>query len=144
MPRPGEVSLSHHGVLFMDELPEYSKDVLETLREPLEEGKVTVSRVAAQLTYPAEFILISAMNPCPCGFHGDTIKECTCTPYQAQKYRNKISGPLLDRVDLQMRIPRVDFSELQREEEEEDSYTVRKRVEKHGNFNWKDIKELNF
>jgi magnesium chelatase family protein len=130
MPRPGEVSLSHHGVLFMDELPEYSKDVLETLREPLEEGKVTVSRVAAQLTYPAEFILISAMNPCPCGFHGDTIKECTCTPYQAQKYRNKISGPLLDRVDLQIEISRVDFNELQREGEEEDSYTVRKRVEK--------------
>ena len=114
----------------MDELPEYSKDVLETLREPLEEGKVTVSRVAAQLTYPAEFILISAMNPCPCGFHGDTIKECTCTPYQAQKYRNKISGPLLDRVDLQIEISRVDFNELQREGEEEDSYTVRKRVEK--------------
>ncbi|NLK93521.1 MAG: YifB family Mg chelatase-like AAA ATPase, partial [Bacteroidales bacterium] len=144
VPRPGEVSLSHHGVLFMDELPEFPKDVLEALREPLEESKVTVSRVAAQLTYPAEFILISAMNPCPCGFYGDTIKECSCTPYQAQKYRNKISGPLLDRIDLQIEIPRVDFSELQREEEEEDSYTVRKRVEKARQFQLERYKGTEF
>jgi len=130
VPRPGEVSLSYHGVLFLDELPEYQKDVLEALREPLEDGIVTISRVSAQLTYPANFILISAMNPCPCGFYGDMVKECTCTPYQVQKYRNKISGPLLDRIDIQIEVPRVQFSELQSEREEEESLTVRKRVEK--------------
>lgn len=128
IPSPGEISLSYHGVLFMDELPEYPKDVLEALRQPLEEGKVTVSRVAAQLTYPAKFILCAAMNPCPCGYYGDTVKECTCTPYQAQKYRNKVSGPLLDRIDIQLEIPRLQFNELQSEIKEEDSLTVRERV----------------
>lgn len=130
VPGPGEVSLSYHGVLFMDELPEYNKDVLEALRQPLEEGKVTVSRVAAQLTYPAKFILVAAMNPCPCGYYGDDIKECTCTPYQVQKYRNKVSGPLMDRIDIQLEIPRLEFSELQSDIEEEDSLSVRKRVER--------------
>jgi len=130
IPGPGEVSLSYHGVLFMDELPEYSKDILEALREPLEEGKVTISRVAAQLTYPAKFMLVTAMNPCPCGFYGDDIKECTCTPYQVQKYRNKVSGPLLDRIDIQLEIPRLQFSELQSDKEEECSLTIRQRVER--------------
>jgi magnesium chelatase family protein len=130
IPNPGEVSLSLHGVLFMDELPEFSKDVLEALRQPLEEGKVTVSRVTAQLTYPAKFIFVAAMNPCPCGYYGDTVKECTCTPHQAQKYRNKVSGPLLDRIDIQLEIPRVEIKELQSDHLEEDSLTIRKRVEK--------------
>ena len=130
IPTPGEVSLSYHGVLFMDEFPEFPKDVLEALRQPLEEGKVTVSRVAAQLTYPAKFLLVSAMNPCPCGYYGDLIKECTCTPYMAQKYRNKVSGPLLDRIDLHLEIPRLEFQQLQSEALEEDSATIRQRVER--------------
>ncbi|MFZ5943726.1 MAG: YifB family Mg chelatase-like AAA ATPase [Bacillota bacterium] len=130
VPGPGEVSLSYHGVLFMDELPEFNKDVLECLRQPLEEGKVTVARVAAQLTYPANFILVAALNPCPCGFHGDSLKECTCTPYQVQKYRNKISGPLLDRIDIHLEIPRLNFTELQNESEAESSSSIRQRVER--------------
>ncbi|MGI6225056.1 MAG: YifB family Mg chelatase-like AAA ATPase [Peptococcales bacterium] len=128
-PSPGEVSLSYHGVLFMDELPEFPKDVIEALRQPLEEGKVTVSRVAAQLTYPAKFLLVAAMNPCPCGYYGDSIKECNCTPHQAQKYRNKVSGPLLDRIDIQLEIPRLEFTELQSDHREEESSVIRKRVE---------------
>ncbi|NLT94623.1 MAG: YifB family Mg chelatase-like AAA ATPase [Clostridia bacterium] len=130
VPNPGEISLSLYGVLFLDELPEFQKDVLEALRQPLEEGKVTVSRVSAQLTYPAKFLLVCAMNPCPCGFFGDTVKECTCTPHQIQKYRNKISGPLLDRIDIQLEIPRVEFKDLQSDYLEEESLTIRKRVEK--------------
>ncbi|SMB93930.1 magnesium chelatase family protein [Desulfonispora thiosulfatigenes DSM 11270] len=128
IPKPGEISLSHHGVLFLDELPEYSKEVLETLRQPLEEGKVTLSRATAQLTYPASFMLIGAMNPCPCGYHGDSLKECSCTPYQVQKYRNKISGPLLDRIDLQIEVPRVSFNDLQSKTEEETSEIIKQRV----------------
>ena len=128
VPRPGEISLSHHGVLFLDELAEYSKEVLETLRQPLEEGSITLSRSSTKLTYPAQFMLIGAMNPCPCGFYGDNTKECSCTPYQVQKYRNKISGPLLDRIDLQIEVPRVSFNDLQSENKEENSKTIRKRV----------------
>lgn len=143
IPNPGEVSLSLHGVLFMDELPEFPKDVLEALRQPLEEGKVTVSRVAAQLTYPAKFVLIAAMNPCPCGYLGDTIKECTCTPHQAQKYRNRVSGPLLDRIDIQLEIPRVEFKELQSDYLEEDSLTIRKRVEKARQIQFERFKNKN-
>ena len=143
IPNPGEVSLSLHGVLFMDELPEFPKDVLEALRQPLEEGKVTVSRVAAQVTYPAKFVLIAAMNPCPCGYLGDTIKECTCTPHQAQKYRNRVSGPLLDRIDIQLEIPRVEFKELQSDYLEEDSLTIRKRVEKARQIQFERFKNKN-
>lgn len=128
IPKPGEISLSHLGVLFLDELPEYQRDVLETLRQPLEEGKVTVSRISAQLTYPAQFMLISAMNPCPCGYYGDNVQQCTCTPHQVYKYRSKVSGPLLDRIDIQLEIPRVDFAELYSNEEEESSEKVRARV----------------
>jgi len=134
IPAPGEVSLSYHGVLFMDELPEFPRDVLEALRQPLEEGEVTVSRIAAQLTYPAKFILVAAMNPCPCGYYGDSLKECTCTPHQVQKYRHKISGPLLDRIDIQLEIPRLEFSELHAENVEEDSAAISKRVEKARNI----------
>jgi magnesium chelatase family protein len=112
IPRPGEVSLAHHGVLFLDELPEFRRSTLEVLRQPLEEGKVTISRAATSLTYPARFMLVAAMNPCPCGFYGDPKRACTCSPKQINSYRSRISGPLLDRIDLQIQVPAVPFKDL--------------------------------
>ncbi|HRY28526.1 MAG TPA: YifB family Mg chelatase-like AAA ATPase [Elusimicrobiota bacterium] len=111
-PRPGEVSLAHHGVLFLDELPEFNRNVLEVLRQPLEDGCVTVSRAASSLTFPARFMLIAAMNPCPCGYYGHPERHCVCTPFQVQKYRAKVSGPLLDRIDLHIEVPALRVSEL--------------------------------
>lgn len=111
-PRPGEISLAHHGVLFLDELPEFSRHVLEVLREPLESGNIRISRAAHQVDFPARFQLIAAMNPCPCGYFGSTDRECRCTPVQVQRYRDRISGPLLDRIDLQIHVPRVSAQEL--------------------------------
>ncbi|MBN1383581.1 MAG: YifB family Mg chelatase-like AAA ATPase [Elusimicrobia bacterium] len=111
-PKPGEVSLSHNGVLFLDELPEFHRNVLEVLRQPLEDGIVTVSRARASLTYPARFMLIAAMNPCPCGYYGHPTRECTCTPFAIQKYISRISGPLMDRIDLHIDVPAVKFEEL--------------------------------
>jgi magnesium chelatase family protein len=106
-PRPGEISLAHHGVLFLDELPEFSRHVLEVLREPLESGVITIARAAAHLEFPARFQLIAAMNPCPCGHHGDPAGDCHCTGEQVERYRSRISGPLLDRLDLHIEVPRV-------------------------------------
>lgn len=106
-PRPGEISLAHHGVLFLDELPEFDRKVLEVLREPLENGAIVVSRAARQAEFPAAFQLIAAMNPCPCGYLGDPSGRCRCTPDQVQRYRAKVSGPLLDRIDLHVEAPRV-------------------------------------
>ncbi len=128
IPRPGEISLAHNGVLFLDELPEFSRDVMETLRQPLEDGKVTISRVAGSLTYPSEFTLIAAMNPCPCGFFGHPTKKCTCTPNAVRKYLSRISGPMLDRLDLHIEVPPVDFDSLQSTVLEETSESVRARV----------------
>ncbi|MDE2001662.1 MAG: YifB family Mg chelatase-like AAA ATPase [Patescibacteria group bacterium] len=112
-PRPGEISLAHRGVLFLDELPEFRRDLLEALRQPLENGKVIISRVKNNLEFPAKFMLVAAMNPCPCGFYGDPEKECKCSAYESLRYRKKISGPLLDRIDLQINVPRVSIDELQ-------------------------------
>jgi magnesium chelatase family protein len=112
VPRPGEVSLSHHGVLFLDELPEFDRSVLEVLRQPLEDQKVTISRAAMSLTFPASFMLAAAMNPCPCGFWNDPTRECRCTPLQIQRYVGRISGPLLDRIDIHIDVPAVRFKEL--------------------------------
>ena len=112
MPRPGEVSLAHHGVLFLDELPEFDRSVLEVLRQPLEDQKVTISRAAMSLTFPASFMLAAAMNPCPCGFWNDPTRECRCTPLQIQRYVGRISGPLLDRIDIHIDVPAVRFKEL--------------------------------
>ena len=111
-PRPGEVSLSHHGVLFLDELPEFRRDVLEVLRQPLEDGHVTIARIAATMTYPARIMLVAAMNPCPCGYFGDSVKVCTCSPPMIQKYLQRISGPLLDRIDIHIEVPRLRQEEM--------------------------------
>ncbi|MFP4242782.1 MAG: YifB family Mg chelatase-like AAA ATPase [Chitinispirillaceae bacterium] len=127
-PRPGEVSLSHHGVLFLDELPEFSKNVLENLRQPLEDGRVTISRAAMSLSYPARFMLAVALNPCPCGFFTDSRHRCTCKSEQIQKYMARISGPLLDRIDIHTNVPALSYEELSRKTPGEDSATLRKQV----------------
>lgn len=131
-PRPGEISLAHHGVLFLDELPEYTRHVLDVLREPLESGSIVISRAARQSTFPAQFQLVAAMNPCPCGYAGDPRERCRCTPDQVRRYRSRISGPLMDRIDLCVDVPRQPLSELTavRGEHDEDSATVRARVMK--------------
>ena len=128
VPRPGEVTLSHHGVLFLDELPEFSKQTLEVLRQPIEDGKVTVSRVHASLTFPSQCILIAAMNPCPCGWQGDSSHACSCLPNEIKRYTRKISGPLLDRIDIHIRVPRVEYKELTTESKAESSAVIRARV----------------
>lgn len=127
-PKPGEVSLAHNGVLFLDELPEFHRDALEVLRQPLEEGLVTISRAQTQVTYPANFMLVAAMNPCPCGFFGDYLKQCTCTPYQIKKYLQRISGPLLDRIDIHIEIPRLAYDKMETNLPGESSLEIRKRV----------------
>ncbi|MCE5233745.1 MAG: YifB family Mg chelatase-like AAA ATPase [Mizugakiibacter sp.] len=129
-PRPGEISLAHHGVLFLDELPEFDRHVLEVLREPLESGHIVISRAARQAEFPARFQLVAAMNPCPCGYAGDPRGRCSCTPEQIARYRGRISGPLLDRIDLTVEVPRVPLAELGavRNAADEDSTTVRARV----------------
>jgi magnesium chelatase family protein len=127
-PRPGEISLAHHGVLFLDELPEFDRGVLEVLREPLESGRITISRAARQADFPAEFQLIAAMNPCPCGYLGHYTSRCRCTPDQVLRYRNRISGPLLDRIDLMIEVPAVPQLELVKATTGETSASVRARV----------------
>ena len=128
VPRPGEVSLAHHGVLFLDELPEFRRNVLEVLRQPLESGRVTIARATASLSFPARFMLVAAMNPCPCGFFTDPQRACHCTPPQIQRYRAKISGPLLDRIDVQIEVPAVPFRELSTDRSQESSTAIRSRV----------------
>lgn len=128
-PRPGEISLAHHGILFLDEFPEFPKNVLESLRQPLENGVVRVSRVKGTLLFPARFSLIAAMNPCPCGYYGEDDPPCKCTPYEVIKYQKKISGPMLDRIDLQVRVRRVKAGELQKSSEGGESDKVRQNVE---------------
>ncbi len=127
-PNPGEVSLAHNGVLFLDELPEFKRSTLEVMRQPLEDGKVTVSRAAGSLTFPAEVMLVAAMNPCPCGYFGDLKRECRCSPIQVQRYRQRISGPLLDRIDLHIEVPAVEYRDLSSERIEENSHAIRERV----------------
>jgi len=128
IPKPGQVSLAHHGVLFLDEMPEFRKDVLEMLRQPMEDGQVTISRSMMSLTYPSRFMLVGAMNPCPCGFFGDESHECTCNPAQIQKYMSRISGPLMDRIDIHIEVPAVKFKELASEPTGEKSEVIRQRV----------------
>jgi len=128
-PSPGEVSLAHNGVLFLDELPEFRRSTLEVLRQPLEDGTVTISRAAGSLTFPADFVLVAALNPCPCGFYGDRKRKCQCSLVQVQRYRQRISGPLLDRIDIQLEVPSVTYSEMSKGEPGENSAKIRKRVE---------------
>ncbi len=128
IPRPGEVSLAHHGVLFLDELPEFARDALEVLRQPLEDGIVHVARVSATFEFPAQFTLVAAMNPCPCGYFGDTFRQCTCVPTAVQKYQKKISGPLLDRIDIHVEVPRLSENELLQVQQGEPSSSIRDRV----------------
>jgi len=128
VPRPGEISLAHHGVLFLDELPEFARNVLEVLRQPLEDGRVTISRSKMSVDYPANFMLVCAMNPCPCGHHGNPRQECTCTPQIVMKYMGKISGPLLDRIDIHVEVPAVKYQELSSRRTGEPSSAVRERV----------------
>lgn len=127
-PMPGEVSLAHRGVLFLDELPEFHKNVLEVLRQPLEDGVVTISRAVASLTFPCRFMLIAAMNPCPCGYYGDMRRECKCNSKQVLQYRNKISGPLLDRIDIHIQVPAVSYNDLSSMQAGEQSASIRQRV----------------
>ena len=128
VPRPGEISLAHNGVLFLDELPEFDRRVLEALREPLESGRIHISRAARQAEFPAQFQLVAAMNPCACGYHGDACGKCRCTPDQVARYRGKLSGPLLDRIDLQIEVPALTAETLQSAPNGEPSTTVRERV----------------
>jgi magnesium chelatase family protein len=125
---PGEVSLAHHGVLFLDELPEFHRSTLEVLRQPLEEGRVVITRAAGTMTFPASFMLVAAMNPCPCGYHGDPKRECRCSPGEVERYRRKISGPLLDRIDLHVEAPAVAYGELTATSSAESSAVIRERV----------------
>ena len=130
VPKPGEISLAHNGVLFLDELPEFRRDVMEALRQPLEDGKVTISRVAGSLTYPSSVMLVAAMNPCPCGFFGHPTRQCTCAPNAVHKYLSKISGPMLDRIDLHVEVPPGDYNALSSDSLEENSAQIKERVNK--------------
>ena len=128
VPRPGELSLAHNGVLFLDELPEFRRDVLEVMRQPLEDGVVTISRVNATLSYPCNLMMVASMNPCKCGYLGDANRNCTCTENQIAKYRSKISGPLLDRIDIQVEVENVNYDDLSSTQKSEHSRDIKKRV----------------
>ena len=129
IPKPGEVTLSHNGVLFLDEFPEFSRSALEVLRQPMEDGEVSIARVQASLRYPAKFILVSAMNPCPCGYYGDTVHDCVCSASEIERYRKRLSGPLLDRIDLQIYVPRMEYKEMHDKQTGEKSSVIRQRVQ---------------
>jgi magnesium chelatase family protein len=143
IPKPGEISLAHFGVLFLDELTEFNKSTLEVLRGPLEDRQITVSRVNATLTYPANFILIASMNPCPCGFYGSKEKECSCTPQAIAKYIGKISGPLLDRIDIHIEVTPVKYDKLNSNVEIENSEQIKQRVNKAREIQQKRYKKYN-
>jgi magnesium chelatase family protein len=142
VPRPGQVSLAHNGVLFLDELPEFKKNVLEGLRQPIEDGIVTISRAASTLSFPARLTLVCAQNPCPCGYLGDSRHSCSCSPAQIARYRSRISGPLLDRIDIQIEVPAVSYGDLTESRRGEDSKTIRERVVRARNLQKKRLKGL--
>ncbi|MFC1703673.1 YifB family Mg chelatase-like AAA ATPase [Candidatus Omnitrophota bacterium] len=142
-PKPGEISLAHNGVLFLDELPEFNRDVLESLRQPLEDGIVTISRATKALSFPSKFMLAATMNPCPCGFFTDPQRNCRCTPTKIQKYLSKISGPLLDRIDIQIEVPSLKYKEIAKGAEAESSDTIKQRVQKARDVQRKRFKDEN-
>ena len=127
-PTPGEISIAHNGVLFLDELPEFRRTTLEVLRQPLEDGRVTISRASGSMTFPADSMVVAAMNPCPCGYFGDPKRECRCSPRQVEQYRNRISGPLLDRIDIHIEVPAVEFAQLASKQPGEPSTAIRERI----------------
>jgi len=143
-PRPGEISLAHRGVLFLDEFAEFPRQVLENLRQPLEDGVIQVNRAAGNLSFPAKFILISAMNPCPCGFSSDPDKECICSPVQISNYRKKISGPIMDRIDMHIEVPRINFEKLSDDNKTENSKAIKQRVQKARNLQQQRFKNSPF
>jgi len=141
-PQPGEISLSHHGILFLDELPEFNRRTLEVLRQPLEDQHVTISRAMGSVTFPANLMLVAAMNPCPCGFRGDPKKQCSCNPMQIERYLGRISGPLLDRIDIHIEVPPVPFRDLSDKKDGTSSATMREsvvRARKHQNRRFADV-----
>jgi len=144
IPEPGEVSLAHHGILFLDELPEFNRNVLELLRQPLESSIIKISRALMSITFPANFMLIAAMNPCPCGYYGDEHHQCTCSLTQIKKYRAKVSGPLLDRIDIHIEVPALNASEITGENKGESSAEIRKRVIKVHKIQLKRYEKLDF
>ena len=137
VPKPGEISLAHFGVLYLDELTEFKKETLEVLRGPLEDRTITISRLNATLTYPCNFMFVASMNPCPCGYYGSTEKECTCTPEAIKKYMGKISGPLLDRIDMQIEVAPVKYQKLEQKQIAETSEEIKQRVDKARNIQLK-------
>lgn len=142
-PQPGEISLAHYGVLFLDELPEFNKTTLDLLRGPLEDGKVTINRMNGSLTYPCKFMFVASMNPCPCGYYGSREKECTCSQNAISKYMNRISGPLLDRIDIQIEVNPVKYSSLKLNKREEGSKQIKERVDIARNIQIDRYKEFN-
>ncbi len=130
IPKPGEISLAHHGVLFLDELPEFRKDALEVMRQPLEDGDVTITRAGGTFSYPCNIMLIASMNPCPCGFYGDKKHNCTCSPKRISNYLTKVSGPMLDRIDLHIEVPAVEFEDMDSKVKAESSAEIKRRVDK--------------
>ena len=142
-PKPGEISLAHNGVLFLDELPEFNRNSLEVLRGPLEDRKITISRLNSTITYPCNFMFIASMNPCPCGYFGSKEKECKCKPEQIRKYINKISGPLLDRIDIHIEVAGIKFSKLQSDKKVENSKEIKNRVNKARKIQIERYKEYN-
>ncbi|MCK5760030.1 MAG: YifB family Mg chelatase-like AAA ATPase, partial [Candidatus Delongbacteria bacterium] len=142
IPKPGEISLAHHGVLFLDELPEFKKNVLEVMRQPLEDREVTIARAASTLKFPASFVMVAAMNPCPCGYYGDPTRDCTCGETKIKNYLSKISGPLLDRIDIHIEVPAVKYEELAQKEDGEKSEDIRKRVIKSREIQLKRYSEV--
>ena len=143
MPKPGEISLAHHGVLFLDELPEFKRNVLEALRQPMENGSVTITRSSVTATYPAEFMLVAAMNPCPCGYYGDPKRVCRCSPQQIRQYQARISGPLMDRIDIHIEVPSVKYRDLTGKAVSESSVDINKRVDKAREMQKKRFREHN-
>ena len=143
VPKPGEISLAHNGVLFLDEFPEFSRQTMEVLRQPLEDGIVTISRVSGTLSYPCSITLVCAMNPCPCGYYGTGVKKCTCSPSAVSKYLNKISGPLLDRIDIHVEVPSMSYEDISSKKPGESSEEIRKRVNKARKIQLERFKGMN-